>query len=694
MRVSAISVHGAAGWPSAGLQSVSTQLTAICGPTNSGKSAMAGLIGHALFGKQEPTAYIGNVPEGELVVEGNSGRYRLRRVRDDRQVLRLTIAALDGSAVDHKTTRQLVGGLSPSVLGPLCAVSFRESPNVAQLLSTEFAEGFKSISGDAGPQSSRRAAELAARRDLLAQELESRISTERRTSTDLEARWRELDRRAKAEQQQLSSLEDRLQSVEKSLAETDARLRYRRLELNVELRWRADEDREPETPLTELDTQVERCRVTLAELSEREGVVRGRIAQLQTVRTGTAAIAGQQTWLAVSRQLAADLSGEVSRLARASASKQCVCHDSHPRLRPIAETIERQLSVLEECIQDQRRALSATELQGEADGLARTQVEMRRHLEHLLARRQAHTFGARSAREDGSATNLGFSAADAEILERRRLELEQERFQLVEKVNAAAKSVKVLRAERDAVERKRAALLSARSIEHVQRELAAVQLKLEQAMGGALPVDHVQAAADHTRASDFLAQLTNGDLVRLVLVGKSRQVCAVNREGATTAVDQLSGAQRNQAYLSMCLALHSAASRQGVWLPLVLDEPFERLDTRATAALVAVLDVFSRQGHQVIVFTRKQDATERLVSVGATVHNIASLRRWHGEVATVVEAASQPHMTIAAPKQVIVKRTKRVRSTEVQGTEEPSISARRRKKKPMSRPIDGDSEAA
>ena len=65
-----------------------------------------------------------------------------------------------------------------------------------------------------------------------------------------------------------------------------------------------------------------------------------------------------------------------------------------------------------------------------------------------------------------------------------------------------------------------------------------------------------------------------------------------------------------------------------LWLPLVLDEPFERLDARGTAALVAVLDVFCRQGHQVFVFTRKQDATERLASIGAAVHNIASLRRW------------------------------------------------------------------
>jgi DNA repair exonuclease SbcCD ATPase subunit len=313
-----------------------------------------------------------------------------------------------------------------------------------------------------------------------------------------------------------------------------------------------------------------------------------------------------------------------------------VCKDAHPRLRPIAETIERQLAVLEDSIQDQRCALAAKELQEETDGLTRTQSEMRRHLEHLLARRQAHTFGARSAREDSHGTNLGFSAADAEILENRRLELEHERFALVEQVNAAAKKLKSLRAERDAIERQRASLLSARSIEHVQRELAAVQQKLELATGG-LSFDETDlAAGDPTRASDFLAQLTNGDLVKLTLVGQGRKACVINREGATIAVDVLTGAQRDQVYISLCLSLLSAASRKGVWLPLVLDEPFERLDARGTAALVAVLDVFCRQGHQVFVFTRKQDATERLASVGAAVHNIASLRRWGTEVSAPV----------------------------------------------------------
>ena len=164
MRVSAISVHGAAGWPGVGLETHGHGLTAVCGPSNSGKSTIAGLLSHALFGKNEAYSAGATLPEGELSVEGPGGRYRLRRVRDG-HVSRLTVAALDGAAVDHQTTRRLVGDLSPGVLAPLCAVGFRESPHVGQLLSKEFALGFQSIHDDGGPHVSRRAAELAARRD-------------------------------------------------------------------------------------------------------------------------------------------------------------------------------------------------------------------------------------------------------------------------------------------------------------------------------------------------------------------------------------------------------------------------------------------------------------------------------------------------------------------------------------------------
>src|SRR5262245_13662743 len=108
MRVSSISVHGAAGWPGVGLETNGHGLTAVCGPSNSGKSTVAGLLGHVLFGKSDAYLAGASLPEGEVLVEGLGARYRLRRIRDG-HVSRLTVAALDGAAVDHQTTRRLVG---------------------------------------------------------------------------------------------------------------------------------------------------------------------------------------------------------------------------------------------------------------------------------------------------------------------------------------------------------------------------------------------------------------------------------------------------------------------------------------------------------------------------------------------------------------------------------------------------------
>ena len=109
----------------------------------------------------------------------------------------------------------------------------------------------------------------------------------------------------------------------------------------------------------------------------------------------------------------------------------------------------------------------------------------------------------------------------------------------------------------------------------------------------------------------------------------------VNRVGATVGLGSLTAAERDQVYLSFCLALVSTAVREGVELPLVLDDPFLRLDARGTAALAAVLEEFGRRGHQILLFTEQAGAAERLTSLGVDVRDILSLRRWGREPADV-----------------------------------------------------------
>jgi DNA repair exonuclease SbcCD ATPase subunit len=691
MRIVGLKLQADGAWPGLEWYGVAPGLNALYGPKGTGKTTVADFLGHVLFGKRPAnvTSVVrGGTPQGEATVDSGLGMFRLRRYHESPSSARLTVAALDDSPVGEGTIRDLVGGLSPTVLAPLCAVGFADAPQVSRLLSPEFVRETQSFGGRHHLHGGRRTVELAARRDLLAQELETRIANERRVSTELDGRWRELDRRLRHEQQQKLTLEQRLHAVETALAETDARLRYRRLELNIELhrQWDPPVDLGPQ--LAELDAQIAQWRKALGDLSQRETAVRGELSQIKPEQGPLRATLTDQTaWLTVARQLAADLSGEVARLARASDSQRCVCGVAHPRLRPIAETIERQLDVLESLIAQERSGLRAGELAAEIENLGRTQCELRHYLEQLLDRRESlsrstlasHSVVASPASSEASDLTSAvadhatatFSAADAQQLESRRQELEQERFDLVNQLRDEARTLRDLRSQRDVVERQRAALLSARSIEHVQRELADVQRRLEQAASGLSRHGELSISAAHVlQASDFLAQLTDRGIVRLILEDHDRQPRAVDRNGRTLAVESLAPEQRDQVYLSVCLALLSAAAEHGIWLPLVLDEPFLRLDASATAALAAVFDDFCRRGHQVIVLTDRVDAVDRLTSLGAAVQNIGDLRR--RESVADANVPSRPVMETAVPAVSSTRQSKR----------RPAVVQKRKKSRP------------
>ncbi len=677
MKIAALTLHGSAGWPSLRWNTIAPGLNVVHGRPGTGKSAVADLLGHAIYGVSPRTA--GGLPgsnslEGEVLVNAESGRYRLRRYLDGNAMGRLTVAALDGSAVTAATVRDLLHGMSPTLLGHVFAIRFSDPLQAERLLTADIAKEFHAFENAPTQSRSRRLAELSARRDALAQELETRIAGERRVSHELDQQWHELERLIAAEKLASTALEQRFRAVETALAETDARLRYRRLELNAEEQWRATEPNEWQARLAELDEQIARWRLTLGELATREANVRAQLAQIQPGLAANAAATDQQGWLAVARQLAADLSGEVARLARATASQQCACRDSHPRLRPIVEAFERQLDVLTSLVDQQRRAATAAELMTEAEDLCRSQSELRRQIERLIDRRQSltrslHPIRQRFGVEQTSvATSFdvvsedklsgSFTVADAEQLEQRRMELEQERFQLVNRISGHTEKLRELRAQRTTVDRQRAALLSARSIEHIQRELASVQQKLEQTANHGAEGTWAAPSDNPIRASDFLAQLTDGRLVKLQLVEGGRGACVVNRAGETVRLDALTAAERDLVYLSFCLALVSTVGRHGVQLPLVLDDPFVRLDARGTAALAAVLDDFSRQGHQVLVFTAQSAAAERLASLGAPVHDIVSLRQREREVAEVASSTLPATSVIATEAPVVRKKLK------------------------------------
>lgn len=160
----------------------------------------------------------------------------------------------------------------------------------------------------------------------------------------------------------------------------------------------------------------------------------------------------------------------------------------------------------------------------------------------------------------------------------------------------------------------------------LEAEMAALVQGLSSEAARNAALERRRARARKRRASYFLSQLTGGELVELQLGAPHREPRVLTLLGESLAVDSLWSTQRDQVYLSRCLALVAALGRRGVRLPLVLDEPFTRLDARASAALVKVLDEFAAHGYQVLVFTAQQEATERSAELGACVQEMDTLR--------------------------------------------------------------------
>lgn len=362
MKIDSLTLHSTNGWPALGTEALSPGLNVFHGGSASGKTTLADLATHAVYGRRfagTPAAEAEHpVPDGEVVVQSRGKQYRLRRSHDEAAGERLTVAALDQSAVDQETVRQLVACLSPALLQPLFAVSFREPPEIDWLLSQEFSQEF---------------------RDTM---------------------WR--------------------------------------------LKW---------APPTV------------------NGELRPLYARLRALET------------------------QVATLVR------------------------------------------------------------------------------------GMATDESRAATDAKVRSRTR----------------------------------------------------------------------------KRRASYFLDRLTGGELVRLH-IGKDTGARVVTSRGDSLPVESLWSTQRNQVYLSLCLALVSALGRHGARLPLVLDEPFARLDAKASAALVKTLTKFADRGNQLLVFTAQREAAERSAALGANVMSIEALRGRPSVATAPIAAETIPHRVRRKVKTVHRKR--------------------------------------
>lgn len=596
------------------------------------------LVTHLLTGLKSPWSTSSNPIAGKLqLTTPKSGSYQLKR-SSTVEGSRLTISRTnqlpnDQSASDQRAHDQRASegindwhqGVEPSILATIFCNPHDDDHALVNLLSPEVAASFNRLTSKQLSSASRDTEwqqttlstnrELLSRRDELAALIEKSLGERRHESVALENRLADLEAIENEQLTQLESLRSRLAVVDAELNEEETRARYAHLNqvaLDAEGRHAAD-DWEPR--IEDLDGQIGRWRATLSELESRLARVRSELAQVHPDdATPELPLSDQRASIAVAQRLIADLESEVARFARSNDSPLCLCKEAHPRLNPLVETLGRHINRLAELVSQQDRALRAQELIDESERIERSQTEIRQQLEKLLERRQTLWRTSRS-RVEKPLFEYDLPI-DHDALQQRHaalsLELEQLEATLFQ-----------LRQERDRLIQQRTDLLNQADLRNWRIELETLQTRI--AEGRFAQSITATGGVATLRASDLLAKLSDGELTQLRLVAGGREVSITDRRGAVINQSSLGTEHRRLVVWALRLALVDSCVNAGVSIPLILNAPFKNLSDRHAANLAMTLDDLQNRGRQVILFTQRREALDRIRSLGGSIHVLGQL---------------------------------------------------------------------
>jgi len=119
-------------------------------------------------------------------------------------------------------------------------------------------------------------------------------------------------------------------------------------------------------------------------------------------------------------------------------------------------------------------------------------------------------------------------------------------------------------------------------------------------------------------ASRFLQQLTDGRYSRIWTPLERKAIRLDDESGRSWDLADLSGGTREQVFLSLRLALIEGYAKQGIEMPVVLDDVLVNFDHRRTEAAVAMLQKLAESGRQILMFTCHDHIAEMFRSHGAT----------------------------------------------------------------------------
>ena len=172
----------------------------------------------------------------------------------------------------------------------------------------------------------------------------------------------------------------------------------------------------------------------------------------------------------------------------------------------------------------------------------------------------------------------------------------------------------------------------------VRRELSQVEAELHEAwhtwFSASLAEEAIHdVAAQFEQANQpemlaaaipFLQKLTLGKYHHLWTPLGRKQLFVDDDHGEARPAEQLSGGTREQLFLSIRLAMVKAFARNGIDLPMVLDDVTVNFDQERSDAAVETLLDFTRNGQQLLVFTSHLHYAKLFEKRGVTPINLPS----------------------------------------------------------------------
>ena len=117
-------------------------------------------------------------------------------------------------------------------------------------------------------------------------------------------------------------------------------------------------------------------------------------------------------------------------------------------------------------------------------------------------------------------------------------------------------------------------------------------------------------------ASKFLDRLTQGRYHNIWTPLGEKSLLVDDRQGRSIPVELLSSGTREQLFLAIRLAVVQDLGRQGIRLPMILDDVFVNFDQQRAAIAAKVLMDFAADGHQLLLFTCHQHLADAFQELG------------------------------------------------------------------------------